>query len=71
MTYPFRILKHFPELIPSIIDIVAMVLLTKLFNLGNGYAGGIAGLFASNILSIIIFMHTHHGKREEVEYVSH
>lgn len=69
LTLPFRCIGHFPKLIPSLVDIGAMILMTKLFNLGNGYAGGISGLFASNVLSIIIYLyvrrHGHSGVEEE------
>jgi hypothetical protein len=62
LTLPFRILYHFPKLIPSAIDILAMILMTKLFDLGSGYAGGITGLFASNVLSVIIYFYVRRNK---------
>jgi hypothetical protein len=65
MSFPFRILGHTPKLIPSIVDIGGMILMTNLFNLGSGYAGGITGLFASNLLSVIIYFYVRrHGGSE-------
>lgn len=57
LTLPFRCMYHLPKIIPSLIDIGAMVVMTKLFDLGSGYAGGITGLFASNVLSVIIYFY--------------
>lgn len=59
ITLTFRLLKHLPKCIPTIIDMGAMIIMTHIFNLGAGYAGGIAGLFASNLISIFIFFKTH------------
>jgi ABC-type uncharacterized transport system permease subunit len=65
MSFPFRIMWHLPKLIPSIMDILAMILFTNLFNLGSGYAGGITGLFASNVLSVIIYVYVRRNKDQE------
>jgi hypothetical protein len=68
MVFPFKIIGHLPKLIPSITDILAMIAFTQLFDLGSGYAGGITGLFASNILSIIIYFYIRrHGHKQETQ----
>jgi hypothetical protein len=46
-------------LLPSLIDIFGMIAMTSLFSFGAGLGGGIAALFASNLLSFIIYWHTH------------
>lgn len=65
LTLPFRCIGHLPKLIPSIVDILSMVLMTSLFDLGSGYAGGITGLFASNVVSIIIYFYVRRNKYEK------
>jgi len=65
-TLPFRCIGHLPKIIPSIIDIGAMIIMTSLFDLGSGYAGGITGLFASNVLSIIIYFYVRRQRGEPV-----
>jgi hypothetical protein len=66
VTFPFRVMGHLPKLIPSFVDLVAMLVLTKLFAMGGGYASGVTGLFASNLLSLIIYFYTHRRKQEVV-----
>lgn len=59
ITLVYRLIRHLPKLIPTIIDLTSMVIMTSIFNLGSGFAGGVAGLFASNLLSFFIYYHTH------------
>jgi hypothetical protein len=66
-TLIFRCIGHLPKIIPSLIDIGAMILMTKLFDLGNGYAGGVTGLFASNVLSIIIYFYVRRNNHPQEE----
>lgn len=56
---PAKIVIHLPKLIPSVIDLVVTVFLSGSLGFGGGLLGGITGLFASNIISIIIYYHTH------------
>jgi hypothetical protein len=65
-TLVFRLIRHLPKCIPTIIDMGSMVIMTHLFSLGTGYAGGIAGLFASNLISVFIYLRTH--KRKKASY---
>jgi hypothetical protein len=59
LSLTFRLIGHLPKLWPTICDLGGMIILTHIFNLGAGFAGGIAGLFASNLLSILIYYQTH------------
>lgn len=68
ITLLFRLIRHLPKIIPTIIDLGAMVIMTHIFNLGAGYAGGIAGLFASNLISVFIFFKTHKKKPRLTKY---
>jgi hypothetical protein len=61
----FRLIGHTPKLLPTIIDLGAMLLFLKIFSLGTGFAGGLAGLFASNLLSVFIYSKTHKNKEKQ------
>lgn len=70
MKAPFYTVVHLGKLMPTIIDIGGMIILTSIFSMGSGLIGGVAGLFASNLLSTIIFYHTHIKTKKEPEEVT-
>lgn len=68
LTLTFRLLKHLPKLIPPVFDLLCVVFLSTYLGFGGGLMGGVTGLFASNVISFIIFYHTHlkHKKDGEI-----
>ena len=58
---PFKLLSHIHLLLPTLIDLGSMWVLTHTFSLGAGLAGGLTGLFASNLVSVLVFCKTHKG----------
>jgi len=58
---PFKLVSHIHLLLPTIVDLGAMWVLTHVFILGSGLAGGPTGLFASNLVSVLVFCKTHKG----------
>lgn len=60
---PLRIVRHLPKLIPCAIDVGVMVGMGALFSLGAGLVGGVTSLFASNIISLLIF---YRGRKKRV-----
>lgn len=59
VTLPWRLLRHVPKLIPSIIDLGCLTFLSTFLGIGGGIIGGVTGVFASNVISIVIYWHTH------------
>ena len=61
--FPVKVILHIPKLIPSAIDLFVTVFLSGSLGFGGGLIGGITGLFASNLISIVIYFHTHIRRR--------
>ena len=55
MMLPIAMVVNLPKLIPIVIDITAVVVMGYLFSLGAGLIGGVTSLFASIIVSFIIY----------------
>lgn len=52
---PVSFVLNLPRLIPVAIDITAVVVMGYLFSLGAGLIGGVTSLFASIVVSLIIY----------------
>jgi hypothetical protein len=57
--FSFKVIGHLPKLIPCAIDIFVMIFVAGVIGLGGGLIGAVTGLFGSNVLSLIIYYHTH------------
>lgn len=55
----FNSLKCIKLAIPPLIDFGALAFLGMFINTGDGYASGITAYFISNVISVVIYYHTH------------
>lgn len=56
---PLIMLKRLPMLFPAVVDLILMVFMSTYLGFGAGVVGGVTGIFGSNVLSAIIYYHTH------------
>jgi len=59
ISLPFRMIGTIPKMIPCILDCAAIMGVAALFRFGNSIIASIGGLFASNVISLIIFQTSH------------
>ena len=59
----FRCFKHIPKLFPCVMDIFFTIFLGTYLGFGAGVVGGVTGVFASNVLSCIVYYHSHIKKK--------
>jgi hypothetical protein len=64
VTFAFKVIGHTPKLIPCAIDIVVTVFLSGVLGFGTGLIGAITGLFAANVVSLLVYYHTHIKRRK-------